>query len=232
LKTAILTDIEGTTTDVGFVHDALFPYAARTLPDFIRANAQKPEVAAEISAVSARVEQTLSLDETIALLLRWIAQDKKETSLKALQGMVWAAGYASGELVSPVYPDAVEALRRWKAEGRDLYVYSSGSVAAQKLLFGNTDAGDLTPLFSGYFDTRTGPKLEAKSYRTIAARLGRPPEGVLFLSDHPGEVTAALTAGMKAVRIDRARPVEAAQERADDQIVYGGFAGIDPDEVM
>jgi enolase-phosphatase E1 len=229
MRSAILTDIEGTTTDVRFVHDVLFPYAASALPDFVRTHAGRPDVAAELAAVRARVGQDLSLEETIATLLRWIAEDRKETPLKTLQGLVWAAGYEAGELVSPVYPDAAQALRRWKGEGRDLYVYSSGSDAAPKLLFGHSEEGDLTPLFSGYFDTRTGPKLEPSSYATIAGRIGRPPGAILFLSDHPGEVSAALEAGMKALRIDRARLAEAPPETIDGQVVYGGFGRIDPD---
>lgn len=226
-KTAILTDIEGTTTDVRFVHDVLFPYAARALPDFLLQNAERPEVAVEIEAVRARTGEELSLEQVSATLLRWIAEDRKETPLKTLQGMVWAAGYADGELVSPIYADAAEALKRWKAEGRDFYVYSSGSEAAQKLLFGHSDAGDLTPLFSGFFDTRIGSKLEAVSYAAIAEALGRPASSFLFLSDHPTEVVAARTAGMKAIRIDRERAADAAPEVVDGLTVLGGFAPVD-----
>jgi len=122
-------------------------------------------------------------------------------------------------------------LRRWKDEGRELYVYSSGSEAAQKLLFGHTKAGDLTPLFSGFFDTRVGGKLFADSYRAIAERIGRAPETILFLSDHPGEVSAAKEAGMKAVRIDRARAPDAPAALVDGQAVYGGFGGIELERV-
>ncbi len=229
VKTAVLTDIEGTTTDVRFVHDVLFPYAARALRGFVRDHAERPDVAAEIAAARARAGDDLDLEGVIATLLRWIAEDRKETPLKTLQGLVWADGYATGELVAPVYPDAAEALARWKAEGRDLYVYSSGSEAAQKLLFAHSEAGDLTPLFSGYFDTRVGGKLEPASYAAIAQRLGRPPGTILFLSDHPGEVAAALDAGMKAIRIDRDRPADAAAKTIEGQVVVGGFGSIDPD---
>jgi enolase-phosphatase E1 len=229
-KTAILTDIEGTTTDVAFVHTVLFPYAARALPDFLRANAERADVAAEIAAVRVGAGKTLSLEQVIATLLTWIKEDRKETALKTLQGLVWAAGYASGELVSPIYPDAAAGLKRWKGQGRTLAVYSSGSEAAQKLLFGHSDAGDLTPLFSRWFDTRVGPKLAADSYRAIARRMRRARGSILFLSDHPGEVAAALAAGLKSVRIDRARAPDAGPETVDGQIVYGGFARIDPED--
>jgi enolase-phosphatase E1 len=229
-KTAILTDIEGTTTDVAFVHKVLFPYAAKALPDFIRANRRKTAVAAEIRAVRDKLGGAPSLDVVIATLLKWIEEDRKETPLKALQGLAWAAGYESGELVSHVYRDAVACLRRWKAEGRDLYVYSSGSEAAQKLLFGHTKAGDLTPLFSGFFDTRVGGKLESKSYSVIAKKVGRAPASILFLSDHSGEIAAAREAGMKALRIDRARPAGSEPVEIDGQTVYGGFSRIEPDK--
>ena len=122
-----------------------------------------------------------------------------------MQGLIWADGYASGAFTGHVYADAVAGLQRWHAGGLKLYVFSSGSVAAQKLLFGHSDAGDLTPLFSGYFDTKTGPKREAASYAAIAAAIGEAADAVLFLSDTPEEVGAARAAGMKALRVDRAR---------------------------
>ena len=229
-KTAILVDIEGTTTDVRFVHEVLFPFAARALPDFLRAHADAPEVASELAAVRETIDEPeASLDEVIATLLSWIAEDRKATPLKTLQGLVWESGYRSGELTSPMYVDAVEALRRWKEEGRTLAVYSSGSEAAQKLLFGHTAAGDLTPLFSGWFDTRVGGKREAGSYTAIAERLGRAAGTILFLSDHPDEVAAAHDAGMKAIRIDRERASDAAPSEEDGQIVLGGFARVAPD---
>ena len=228
--TAILTDIEGTTTDVRFVHDVLFPYAARALPDYLRENAERAHVAHEIEAVRRRLDDPAASIETVTeTLLRWIADDLKEPALKTLQGYVWETGYLTGELVAPIYPDAVEALRRWREEGRSLYVYSSGSETAQKLLFGNSEAGDLTELFSGWFDTSVGGKKEAASYRLIAERLALAPENILFLSDHPDEIDAALAAGMKAVRIDRERAPDAPPAEEDGQIVLGGFLRVDPD---
>lgn len=229
MKTAILTDIEGTTTDIAFVHKVLFPYAAKALPEFVRGNWRKKAVAAEIRAVREKIGAKASLDQVIETLLTWIREDRKETPLKALQGMVWEAGYKDGAFVSHIYPDAAEALRKWKAEGRDLAVYSSGSVAAQKLLYGYSEAGDLTPLFSGYFDTNIGKKQETASYAAIAKELGRAPGTILFLSDHSAEVKAALAAGMRSVRIDREREPDAAPELVEGQTVYGGFAPIDPE---
>jgi enolase-phosphatase E1 len=117
--------------------------------------------------------------------------------------MIWATGYTRGEIEGHVYPDSPHALRAWREMGLPLYVYSSGSVEAQKLLFGHTRAGDLTPLFSGYFDTRIGGKLEAGSYRRIAAEIGVAPERVLFLSDHAGEIAAAAGAGWQTQLVDR-----------------------------
>src|SRR5262249_24974686 len=107
-KAAILTDIEGTTTDVAFVHKVLFPYAAKALPDFVRANWRKKAVAAEIKAVRGRIGEKASLDQVIETLLLWITEDRKETPLKALQGMVWDAGYKDGAFLSHIYPDAAE----------------------------------------------------------------------------------------------------------------------------
>lgn len=228
-RTVVLTDIEGTTTDVAFVHDVLFPFARRTLPELIRARASEPEIAAALAAARERAgSPALSLDETIALLLRWIAEDRKETSLKTLQGIAWESGYRSGELVSPVYPDAVTALRAWHAAGHTLAVYSSGSEHAQRLLFAYTDAGDLTPLFSAYFDTHVGAKGEPRSYERIAERLGVSLAAILFLSDAPAEIVAARAVGCRVVRVDRARPLASPPALEDGVAVTGSFAWIDP----
>ncbi|AOH84138.1 enolase [Sphingomonas panacis] len=194
---AILTDIEGTTTSLSFVADVLFPYARAHLPAYVAAHP------AETAPILAEVEAAEPGDP-IATLLRWIDEDRKATPLKTLQGMIWADGYASGAFTGHVYADAVSALRRWHAAGVALYVFSSGSVAAQKLLFGHSDAGDLTPLFSGYFDTTTGPKRESASYAKIAESIGVAADEILFLSDIAEEIAAARGAGMQALLIDRA----------------------------
>ncbi len=127
--------------------------------------------------------------------------------------MVWAGGYASGELVAHLYDDAIAALKRWAAARRPVYVYSSGSIAAQKLYFAHTAAGDLTPCLAGYFDTTTGPKQDAESYRRIASAIGRPAADLLFLSDVAAELEAAadgrLPGGAGAARAPCRRPVRA-----------------------
>jgi enolase-phosphatase E1 len=130
-------------------------------------------------------------------------EDRKVTPLKRLQGMIWRSGYECGRLRAHVYEDAVQALRKWEAAGMKLYVYSSGSVAAQQLLFSHTAHGDLTRLFSGYFDTTTGPKLDTRSYREIAHSVSLAPREVVFISDHPGETQAGAAAGMHTVLMAR-----------------------------
>ena len=193
---AILTDIEGTTSSIAFVAETLFPYARERLPAFVAAH---PDEAAPILAEVAAMEP----GDPVATLLRWIDEDRKATPLKTLQGMIWADGYREHAFTGHIYPDAVAALRRWHAAGIALYVFSSGSVAAQKLLFGHSDAGDLAPLFSGYFDTTTGPKREAASYQAIADAIGLATDEILFLSDTPQEIAAAREAGLSALLIDR-----------------------------
>lgn len=201
---AILTDIEGTTSAVSFVFDVLFPYAKQHLPGFVRQHAGEPDVAAQLQAVrNDSAEPDASVDRVIEILLQWIAEDRKATPLKALQGMVWQQGYQAGQLKGHVYPDAVEALKRWHQAGYALYVYSSGSIQAQKLIFGCSEAGDLSGLFSGYFDTTSGPKREAASYRSIASSIGHPAEAILFLSDIVEELDAAQQAGMATCALVR-----------------------------
>jgi enolase-phosphatase E1 len=202
---AILTDIEGTTSSISFVKDVLFPYARKRLPAFVETHSDKPEVqhwlheaAKEAGLVSATRE------EIIDLLIAWIDADRKSTALKALQGMIWEAGYTDGEYSAHVYAEVPARLRAWRDAGKRLYVYSSGSIAAQKLLFGHTDAGDLTPLFSGYFDTETGTKRDARSYQRIAEAIDLPASEILFLSDITEELDAARTAGMQTTLLARA----------------------------
>ena len=203
MKKAILTDIEGTTSSISFVKDVLFPYARRALPDFVRHHGQEPEVRRWLDAAAMDAGGVCKDDVLVELLQGWIDEDRKHPALKALQGMLWADGYEQGEYTAHTYPDAVRALRGWQAQGHPLYVYSSGSVPAQKLLFGHTAEGDLNRLFSGYFDTAVGGKREAQSYRKVLEQLGREPSDVVFLSDVIEELDAAREAGMDTVLVDR-----------------------------
>ena len=201
---AIVTDIEGTTSSISFVKDVLFPYAARHLPEYTRQHWEEPAVREQLLATSR--ESGLEADDIESLidqLLQWIEQDKKATPLKALQGMVWKAGYESGDYQAHVYPDVAGQLKNWHDAGISLYVYSSGSIAAQKLFFRHSEAGDLTPLFIDYFDTTTGPKQESASYSKIADSIELPPEQILFLSDIEAELDAAQEAGLRTIQVIR-----------------------------
>ncbi|MDE1960919.1 MAG: acireductone synthase [Xanthomonadaceae bacterium] len=202
---AILTDIEGTTSSISFVKDVLFPFARIRLPAFVETHADRPEVQHWLHE-TAKEAGIIYADrnEIVALLQRWVDEDRKATPLKALQGMIWEEGYRSGEFRAHVYADVAPNLQKWKKQGMDLYVYSSGSVAAQKLFFAHSEAGDLTPLFSGHFDTETGPKREPESYRRIAAALGKPASDILFLSDVVEELDAARATGMRTTQLARA----------------------------
>ena len=203
MKTTILTDIEGTTSSISFVKDVLFPYARRELPRFIREHGHEPDVRHWLDVVATE-HGAICDDAVIAETLQgWIDLDRKHTALKALQGMIWMAGYRNRDFSAHMYPDVAPQLRAWHAAGHRLAVYSSGSVPAQKLLFGNSDAGDLSDLFCGYFDTEIGHKRDADSYRLIADALHSSPGDVLFLSDVIAELDAARDAGMQTVLLDR-----------------------------
>jgi len=195
---AVITDIEGTTTPIAFVHRVLFPYARDRMEAFVAAG---HEILADVPAPK------------LETLLGWMDRDEKITALKAIQGLLWDEGYRNGDLTADVYEDVPPALRRWARAGLRLYVYSSGSVPAQKLLFGHTPAGDLTPLFQAYFDTNTGPKRETKSYATISKAIGLPAGEFLFLSDVEAELDAALAAGMQTCQLVRAEDGTAASTR-------------------
>lgn len=216
---AIVTDIEGTTTPIAFVHDTLFPFAAAHLEDFLAREGADPAVAAILGDVRA-----LAPDVAPVVALRdWMARDAKITPLKTLQGLIWERGYASGALTATLYPDVAPALRAWTAAGRRLAVYSSGSIAAQRLLFGHTAAGDLTGLFAGWFDTTTGPKRAAASYRAIADAMALPASAILFLSDVTAELDAAAEAGLRTCQLVRAE--DGTHAGATHQVA-ADFAGV------
>ncbi|MDN5923856.1 MAG: acireductone synthase [Xanthomonadales bacterium] len=211
---AIVTDIEGTTSSISFVKDVLFPYARDHLPEFVRTHADVPQVQQRLhDAAHEGGLDPSQREDIITLLVRWIDEDRKPTALKALQGMIWKQGYEAGAYRAHVYPDVAPQLRRWHDAGIPLYVYSSGSVVAQKLLFTYSDAGDLTPLFSGYFDTETGPKREPRSYAAIVATIGKPAPQILFLSDIIAELDAAAQAGMRTMQLCRAPEIGALDPR-------------------
>ncbi len=226
---AILTDIEGTTSSISFVRDVLFPYAAEHLPMFVRANAKDPAVAEQLQAVAKEANVDANdYPAIIETLQRWIAEDEKITPLKALQGMLWEHGYRHRDYRAHVYVDAFEQLKKWHAAGLPLYVYSSGSIQAQRLFFGYSEFGDMLPFFSGFFDTTSGAKQDAESYRRIVDAIGLPAEKVLFLSDIAGELDAAKQAGLQTTWLVRPADVVASAEviAASHHPVVRSFAEI------
>ncbi len=199
----ILTDIEGTTTSISFVVDVLFPYARAHMAEFIKAHANQADVREQLDEVVKLAGIDNNIDVITQQLIQWIDEDKKITPLKTLQGMIWKAGYESGDFKGHLYEDVKPNLEKWHAAELHLYVYSSGSVEAQKLIFGYSEAGDLTPLFSDYFDTRIGNKREVSSYKNIIAEIGVNADQILFLSDIEEELDAAKQAGLNTLQLVR-----------------------------
>jgi len=197
---AVLTDIEGTTTSLSFVREVLFPYARGNLAGFIRQHRNDVEVRELLDRLLEQQQRYLNEGQIIDLLDYWMQEDRKETVLKSLQGLMWRTGYENGDFTGHVYEDVARNLRTWYEAGMELAVFSSGSVAAQKLLFGHSDFGDLTPLFSHYFDTTTGAKREAGAYKKITAIMSHAPAEFLFLSDVLEELNAARAVGMQATQ--------------------------------
>lgn len=199
----VLTDIEGTTSAIDFVHRVLFPYSRERLPDFVRDNVDREDVRAAVNAV---LDETGGHDDEAAIvtLLQWIDSDRKATPLKVLQGLIWHEGYGRGEFSAHLYIDAFDQLRAWHTAGVPLYVYSSGSVAAQKLFFRHSVFGNLLPWFAGHFDTTVGAKREVDAYRRITQQIGAEASNILFLSDIEAELDAAAEAGLSTTQLVRA----------------------------
>ena len=213
---SIITDVEGTTSSLSFVKDVLFPFAAARLPEYVRQHADQPEVRRHLDETAALAGLASGdLDGVVRQLLAWIAEDRKATPLKALQGMIWESGYRNGDYRAHLYEDAAVCLRQWYAEGCRLFVYSSGSVQAQELFFQYSAFGDLRELFAGHFDTRIGAKGDPEAYAMICRQASLTPAQTLFLSDVEAELDAAATAGLATARLCR----------KDDY-------GMEPDEVV
>lgn len=235
---ALLLDIEGTTTPIDFVYNVLFPYARAHVKDYLAAHMSLADIAGlfEENVDDARrgldpplIEgpaERLSLD-TVEAYVRWLMDhDRKTTPLKSLQGKIWDEGYRRGELRSQVFEDVPAAFKRWREQAKEIYIYSSGSVLAQKLLFANTEAGDLTPFINGYFDTNIGAKKDPESYRRIAGELELESSAVLFISDVADELDAAASAGFQMVLC--IRPGNPAQTPASSHTIIKTFDEIFP----
>jgi enolase-phosphatase E1 len=199
----ILLDVEGTTSSISFVYDVLFEHAKKNVASFLAAHRNDPQVRTAALGLARGLglpDDVLDSDAGLTRLalgaVDLMNRDIKETSLKALQGMIWRGGYESGEIVAHVFDDVPPALTQWADGGLDVRIYSSGSIEAQKLFFAHTAAGDLTPSLRGHYDTTTGPKREAASYAAIAADMGLEPRQILFVSDVGAELDAARAAGM------------------------------------
>lgn len=204
----ILMDVEGTTTSISFVHDVLFPYSLERVESFINSLQDKEEIILDILTQTKKTVHDEQLkfinnEEAIAQLIEWIKTDRKHPALKTLQGMIWNIGYQSGELKGHVYPDVPAALEEWSKKGIKLGIYSSGSVEAQKALFGHSLSGDLNHYFADNFDTNIGQKRDVKSYFNISSELGIDPAQILFLSDITEELDAAKMAGFLTTQLVR-----------------------------
>jgi len=223
LRTVVI-DIEGTTSPTAFVTGQLYPYSAGRLGSWIASHRDDPATCRAVAQVREMIgDPQAKPDSVVAALLGWLGSDQKVTPLKTLQGLIWERGFASGDLVAEFYPDAIPALRAWKASGHTLHIFSSGSAAAQRAWFGHSAEGDLRPLISGYFDTENaGPKREPGSYRNIAAATGALPAQTVFASDLGAELDAAREAGWHTARVRR--PGEPYYAEAGGHLEVGSLA--------
>ncbi|KAG0336777.1 Enolase-phosphatase E1 [Podila humilis] len=243
----VVSDIEGTTTPIVFVKNILFPYVTSKLPEFLKRNWASDEMKTAIEALRVQAEKDVSdgvkeaaliavesgeetaekVQQDIIACIDWqMKADRKIGALKSFQGYMWREGYNSGDLKGELYDDVIPAFDQWKAEGKKLYIYSSGSVPAQKLLFGFSQFGDLLHYFNDHYDTNIGLKMEAESYSKIAQDIGIEPSKILFLSDNIHEIIAAKKAGLQAVITDRPDNLPLSAEDRASHIVVKSFLDI------
>ncbi|KAG0334437.1 Enolase-phosphatase E1 [Podila horticola] len=243
----VVSDIEGTTTPIVFVKENLFPYVTSKLPEFLKRNWAAEEMKTAIEALrvqaakdiadglaeatpiaveSAEISADKVQQDVIACIGWQMKADRKIGALKAFQGYMWKEGYASGDLKGEIYPDVIPSFDQWKAEGKKLYIYSSGSISAQKLLFGFSQSGDLLHYFAGHYDTTIGQKVEAESYTKIAKDIGLEPSKILFLSDNIHEIVAAKKAGLQVVVTDRPGNAPLTADERAANIVVKSFSDI------
>jgi enolase-phosphatase E1 len=234
----VLLDIEGTTTPIDFVYQTLFPYARQRVADYVQTNGHVPEVQADIARLEAEwgwenpsapglprwnTEQRMQSATTYLLWL--MDQDRKSPALKSVQGKIWQAGYESGEIQGQVFEDVPRFLREWQSQGRRTFIFSSGSILAQQLLFRHSEHGDLTSLIAGYFDTTTGSKQAPQSYEAIIKAINAPPAAICFVSDVPAELAAAEIAGIRPLLSVRPGNAPVSSERYP---VIDSFDGLLP----
>ncbi|KAJ8616605.1 hypothetical protein MRB53_035977 [Persea americana] len=218
-RQCIVLDIEGATTPISFVFDVLFPYARDNVRNHLTATYDTEETQDDIRLLRAQVHEDLERgvagtvpippdnagkDEVIAALVAnveaMIRADRKIKALKELQGHIWRTGFQNNELKGAVFDDVPKALERWHAMGIKVYIYSSGSREAQRLIFGNTIYGDLRKYLCGFFDTMIGNKRETRSYLEIFQSVGvDKPSQILFVTDVYQEAMAAKAAGLEVI---------------------------------
>lgn len=199
----VVLDIEGTTSEAGFILGDLYDYARPRLEEALGRDSLR---AARADAIAETGLPAGASDGEVADALRALmATDVKSTPLKTIQGVIWAEGFAAGDITSQFFDDVPPRLRAWADQGVRIAVYSSGSVASQQPWFRHAPQGDLSTLVEAWFDTvNAGGKKDASSYATIADALSVAPARALFLTDHPEEVAAARAAGWQTVALDRA----------------------------
>jgi enolase-phosphatase E1 len=233
----ILLDIEGTTSSISFVYDVMFPFVRNNVGSFLSQSWDSDEVKACVSLLAKDLEKGSAADwlgddaveqqqaKVVGGVIQLMDADVKATGLKQLQGLIWKSGFHSGEMVAHLFDEVAECIQGWHKSGIDVRIYSSGSIAAQKLFFGHTIAGNLLDCFQGHYDTTTGPKKEADSYSTIAEEFACEASEILFVSDVVDELAAAKAAGLQTVLSLRPgnKPVDAGHEfdavNGFDQIV-------------
>lgn len=239
----VICDIEGTTSSISFVKDVLFPYALKNVEEYLKTHWKEDATKTVVAALREQADEdkkaevegvvTIPAEDSEDVIpdvvknVEWqMSLDRKTGALKTLQGLVWAKGYKDGSIKGHVYEDVKKALEQWSEGGRKVYIYSSGSVDAQKMLFEHSEQGDLVKYLSGYYDTKIGAKKEKDSYEAILKKVETTGEDALFLTDVVAEAKAAKEAGLNVVLLDRPGNAELSEDDRKEFTVVSSFSDL------
>lgn len=106
------------------------------------------------------------------------------------------------QVVTHVYTDVARNVKKWKAEGIKIFIFSHAWVNTQRLFMKKTNHGELFSYIDGFHDTHElGSITDAATFQRLVTQMGTSPADTLFLTKGVGEGRAAKQAGIHAILV-------------------------------